>query len=56
MTPQCIESRANLISSLNRSFASDLESIGLSCKLEKHVADKSFDIEILNQNILIEIQ
>lgn len=55
MTPQCIESRANLILSLNRSFASDLESLGLSCKLEKHLADKSFDIEILNQNILIEI-
>lgn len=55
LTEQCKNAYPGLISNVNKQFGELLSSNGISYKFEKVVEDKSFDIEILDRNILIEL-
>lgn len=55
MTEQCKNAYPGLISSINKEFASLLQSNNIPFKLEFNLEDKSYDIAIQDTNILIEI-
>lgn len=55
MTDKCKESQGHIISAINREFGKRLSAVGISYKFETRIDDKSYDIEILGKNILIEI-
>lgn len=56
MTDECRESSAAVISKINRAVADKLNAVGLECELDKVKINRfSYDIHILNTNILLEI-
>ena len=55
MTQECIELQGQIISSTNRKFGQLLSKYGISYKFEKRIDDKSYDLYLPNQKILIEL-
>ena len=55
MTEQCMKSYPGLISSINRKFGELLTDNNIPFKFEFRLQDKSYDIAILNSDVLIEI-
>lgn len=55
MTEQCRKANGNSNSKINQKFSQRLKDNGIENKLEKPLNEYSYDIEILNSNILIEI-
>lgn len=55
MTEQCRKANGNANSKINQKFSQMLKNNGIENKLEKPLNKYSYDIEILNSNILIEI-
>ena len=55
LTPQCQQAHPGLISGINKQFAEELRNRHIDYRFEKKIEDKSFDIEILNKKIFIEI-
>lgn len=55
MTEQCRKANGNANSKINQNFSQKLKDNGIENKLEKPLNKYSYDIEILNSNVLIEI-
>lgn len=55
MTENCRKSNGNVISKINKNFSKKLLLNNINNKLEKAIKNKSFDIEIIGENILLEI-
>ena len=55
LTKQCVEASVDTISKVNKEFSEDLKKNNINHELEFSIKDKSYDIHILNSNILIEI-
>ena len=55
LTEKCKNSNGNIISKINKNFSKELLENGINNKLEKAIDEYSYDIEILNRNIVIEI-
>lgn len=55
MTDDYQKYQRNLISSVNKKFAEKLESVGLKISFEKRIGNRQFDLEVVGQNILVEI-
>lgn len=55
LTDNCLSSQGHTVSKLNRKLNSLLKDISISTKLEHRINDKSFDISLVDRNILIEI-
>lgn len=55
LTEQCKNAQPGLISTINKQFGNLLLEHNIPYKFEKVIEDKSFDIELLDRNVLIEI-
>lgn len=55
LTPQCQKAHPGLISNVNKEFSKELEKRGIAYRFERKIEDKSFDIELLDMHIFIEI-
>lgn len=55
MLPQCIDASGAKISNLNRSFSNYLLSLDIPNELEFKIDSYSYDVHVLNSNVLIEI-
>lgn len=55
MTDRCKKANGHTISKINKDFSEKLKFYGIPNKLEKTIDTKSYDIEILNTNIILEI-
>lgn len=55
MADKCKEAQGNIISSINRHFGKLLSEYNLQYKFETKIENKSYDIHILDTNILLEI-
>ena len=55
MTEKCRKANGNAISKVNKEFSKQLKENNIRNKLEKSVKNYSYDIEILNSNILLEL-
>lgn len=55
MTEECKAAQGHIISRCNRVFGQELERLSIPYKFEHRIDDFSYDIELLGQNTLIEI-
>lgn len=55
MTDKCKKANGHTISKINKEFSKKLMYYNIVNKLEKTIGDKSYDVEILNSNIVLEI-
>lgn len=55
LTEQCIQSQGRIVSNINIEFTKHLKAYGIPYSLETRIEDKSYDIHLPEQNILIEI-
>lgn len=55
MTEKCRKANGNAISKINKEFSKRLKENNIRNKLEKSIENYSYDVEILNTNILLEL-
>ena len=55
LTDNCINNNGKIISKINKTFANKLKEYGIETEFEFRIKKYSFDLHILNTNILIEI-
>lgn len=55
MTNQCRKANGNANSKINQNFSKKLTELGIKNKMEKPLANYSYDIEIIDKRILLEI-